>query len=355
MQTLKFEEYTPYSRTLSLTDRVLFHSTTAVFSLLCMILFSFTGTDAQTDSLTQTTDTSTAVTDSVSDTTTTQAPSFTLLNGSLPTVVGKDHSPYFVEADVFVSPGSTVSIESGVVILFKNFTGLHVQGSLFAKGTPEEPVVFTSINDQTYNSSTPVSAAPYDWNGIDIYESAIGTRFDNCVISYSVYGIRSQTDQLKITDSRFLQNGKSSLSVKDSTFTLDTTEFSFSAPSPEPVSQRTGMTAPEKNQQTSIRNALQPLPDQSKNKEWLRSVFRYSGMVLAAVGIASAAQEYGDYSNARDEFDMINEKTDYNMQTYTSSDWNRALKDVRKETAITGAFAGSGIIGLVLFSLSFTF
>src|SRR5665647_3097029 len=64
------------------------------------------------------------------------------LAGDLPKTVTADKSPYLVVADLFVPTGKTVVIEPGTVFLFKNFTGLHVRGTLIAKGTSIRPVVF---------------------------------------------------------------------------------------------------------------------------------------------------------------------------------------------------------------------
>jgi len=90
---------------------------------------------------------------------------------------------------------------------------LHVQGTLYVKGTSENPVIFTSKNDRLYNVSSSVDPAPFDWNGIDIYEGAIGTSFLGCSIKYSVYGIRSQTEHFKILNSIFSSNGKADVTV----------------------------------------------------------------------------------------------------------------------------------------------
>jgi hypothetical protein len=35
--------------------------------------------------------------------------------------------------DIFVSPGSSVTIEAGTVLMFESFTGLHVQGLYMLK------------------------------------------------------------------------------------------------------------------------------------------------------------------------------------------------------------------------------
>lgn len=318
--------------------------TTVLGILLVSISHSLS---AQTDSIVLSSDTVIVSERAIQDST---PAFFTSLSGSLPPLLVKVQSPYFVEADIFVSPGSTVSIEAGVVVLFGNFTVLHIQGALYAKGTKEHPVVFTSVNDQKYNRTALVSAAPYDWNGIDIYESAIGTMFDSCIVQYSVYGIRSQTDQIKILGSHFLQNGKSNVAVKDSIFTIPSNPFTYTPLPTIPAVRPTDTLTP------IPKIAVPPTAStQAVKGSTLQLLFRYSGMVLAAGCFAAATLEYDRYKKAENEFDLINTKTDQNMQTYTSRDWNTAKNRVERETTITSVLAGMGATGVLLFSVSFAF
>src|SRR5512133_2521359 len=138
---------------------------------------------------------------------------FTELSGDLTGTLTADKK-YHVVGDVYVPPGSSVSIEAGTVILFSEFTGLHVQGTLFARGSETQPIIFSSQHDSSVTGS-PVPPAPFDWNGIDIYESAVGSELFYCNVRYSVYGIRSQTDYCKINSSVFNNNGKSDFTIKD--------------------------------------------------------------------------------------------------------------------------------------------
>lgn len=71
------------------------------------------------------------------------------------TIWTKSSSPYEIEKNVYVRKGATLTIESGVKIIFKAHRKAHptdadqrirltVQGKLIANGTSAEPVVFTS-------------------------------------------------------------------------------------------------------------------------------------------------------------------------------------------------------------------
>jgi hypothetical protein len=271
-------------------------------------------------------------------------PAFTPLSGALPSLIKADSSPYVVETDIFVSPGTSVTIDSGVVLLFNNFTGLHVQGTLYAKGTKDKPIVFTSKNDSYYNPYATINAAPYDWNGIDIYENAIGSFFENCTVQFSVYGIRSQTEHFKISSSRFLQNGKTNISIKENVLNVEDTPFSYTAS----VSGSTSA-AP------ATPDITVPSTSPKKQHNEIRNILRYSGMVCALGGIATVLFKFQDYTKAKDNFNTINQTSDYNKQTYSSKDWEGAHKNLSNEGMILGTFGGISLLGLVAFSISFTF
>lgn len=270
---------------------------------------------------------------------------FTPLSGALPSVVKVDNSPYIVEADIFVSPGTTVSIDSGVVLLFNNFSGLHVQGTLYAKGTPEQPIVFTSKNDTYYNPYASISAAPYDWNGIDVYENAIGTYFENCVLQFSVYGIRSQTEYFRVRNCRFLQNGKSSISIKQNVLDVTASPFSYTkveentlpTPQSEPIPQKL------------------LLAEKTDNNHTFGKVLRYSGAICAVAGIAATVWRYQKYTDAKKEYENISQDNDFNKKNYTSKDFEKARDTYKKESILTSIYGGIGLLGLLSFGLSFTF
>ena len=79
------------------------------------------------------------------------------------------------------------------VLLFEGFAGMHVQGTLYVKGETDKNVVFTSKT--TVNGmNLRIDAAPYDWNGIDIYETARDD-FNNVsyVIRFTVLNLRLST------------------------------------------------------------------------------------------------------------------------------------------------------------------
>ncbi len=267
-------------------------------------------------------------------------------------------TPYHVTGDLYVPPGSTVSLEAGTVLLFSGFSGLHVQGTLYAKGTTGRPVVFTSEFDTTVTGESSVTPAPFDWNGIDVYESAVGTEFSHCTIRYSVYGIRSQTEYLKIADSRFSDNGKSDFSIREIRKEVERNRpFSYgnSQPTLTPTPLSTTIAA------STAHPLLSSDPGISAHRKSTRvspgkQVLRYTGLLLGAgSGVFSVITYLNKYRPAAGELADLSELDELEMRTKTSEDWEAAKRNRNTYLLYTGAGAGAAFLGLLAFSISFSF
>ena len=101
--------------------------------------------------------------------------------------------PYIIESETTIASGATLTIEPGVVVKFE-YTNqddakrlLAVDGVLNAQGTASDPIVFTSIRDDTYADDTngdgaATTEAPGDWGYIKF--NAAGSTLDHCIIRY---------------------------------------------------------------------------------------------------------------------------------------------------------------------------
>jgi hypothetical protein len=152
---------------------------------------------------------------------------FDTLSGHLPAVVKSQSKPYIVITNIEVPFDKTVTIEPGVVMLFGNFSGLHVRGKLIASGTEDKPIVFTSVFNKTYNPNSSRDANPFDWDGIYFTSDAFGSTVSNCQISYSVYCITSDTKFLRLNPVSFKDNGKSVISIENQDIAFSDTLFSY--------------------------------------------------------------------------------------------------------------------------------
>jgi len=196
---------------------------------------------------------------------------FDTLAGPLPDTVKSSKKGFIVVGDIEVPVNKSVTIAAGTVFLFKNFTGLHVQGKLIAHGTKDRPIVFTSENDRAFNASTALYPNPFDWNGIYIHPDALGATLSFCKIFFSVYGIISETKFIRLEEITFKQNGKSNLTI----------EGKEAAPTDQTYSN-----VPQTEAPRAAPVAAAPFKDPLIAK---REILRYGGVSLASVSTAVTA------------------------------------------------------------------
>ena len=124
-------------------------------------------------------------------------------------------NPYLIIDNLTVPSGKSLRINAGCVLLFKPFTGVVVEGSIEVLGTGESPVAFTSENDSRYNLQSSEAASPFDWNGIHITRDSDEAWFCNTLIAYSVYGLKSESRQVRLENGVFYQNGQFHFTIRD--------------------------------------------------------------------------------------------------------------------------------------------
>jgi hypothetical protein len=136
--------------------------------------------------------------------------------------------PYIIEKDIEVPSDKKVVINAGCVLLFKQFTGLNVFGSLIVNGTESHPVIFTTINDSLYSKQAGQTANPFDWNGINIDKKAAEVSLSDFKLMYSVYGIKSQRRDIAIKNGKFKSNGQFHFTIFDKIqYVQDNMSFSY--------------------------------------------------------------------------------------------------------------------------------
>lgn len=196
---------------------------------------------------------------------------FTQIGGTIATTeFSSDSSPYVVDKDIIIPKGKTLTITKGCVFLFKPFTGIIVHGILEIEGSPAKPVILTSFNDNNYNDQAKMLPNPFDWNGILIHSAANGARIQSCVISFSVYGVKSQTARLNIENGTFKQNGQFHCTVNDKILpVVDKIPFSWK---PDIVDEAIIISVDSITQEKEIRIKR------------TRQIIRYSGLGLTIAG-----------------------------------------------------------------------
>jgi len=263
---------------------------------------------------------------------------FDTLGGPLPKILKAQDKPYYVVADIEVSANRVVTIEPGVVILFKNFTSLHVTGKLIAQGTKNLPIIFTSENDKQYNPKSALMPNPYDWNGIYIHDDAFGTIMTHCVVSYTVYGIISDTKFIKLDPVTLLENGKSNLIIegKEHTVTGDSYQYTLSTKD----ASKDGIPI----------NLLQdPLAPR-------RNILRYSGLAAAVGGFGVGIYYATQFSGSWKKWEEVNAPNpDLNILQKDPEYYEQTQDQKNKDLLLMCVGMGVGLLGSLGFTLSFTF
>jgi len=108
---------------------------------------------------------------------------------------------YVVQGDITVPSGISLTIQPGVIVKFQYRTRLVVQGSLVARGTAANPIVFTSINDDAHggdtdNDGTATPPGTNDWGWIEFADSSndAASILEYCHILYGGYDNWDYTD-----------------------------------------------------------------------------------------------------------------------------------------------------------------
>ncbi len=99
--------------------------------------------------------------------------------------------PYVVNGRMFILPGVNFKIQAGTIIKFAwalpGNVGFEIQGSLSAQGTPDQPIIFTSIYDNDTGGATRGSAGPAGANEFALSfspESASSSVLENVIVKY---------------------------------------------------------------------------------------------------------------------------------------------------------------------------
>ena len=103
---------------------------------------------------------------------------WTQVSGVIPgnTTWTLDNSPYVVDGSIMVPNGFFLTIEPGVTVLMALDTELHIEGTLWANGTRQNPIAF--------KRKTPDER----WHRIRIRTTGAAS-LHNCIITGSKHGI----------------------------------------------------------------------------------------------------------------------------------------------------------------------
>jgi parallel beta-helix repeat protein len=127
-------------------------------------------------------------------------------------------SPFVVSKEgIVVNPYITLTIEPGVEIRFGGDFSLIVQGSLYASGTENRTITFTSNKDDP---------GAGDWNTIEFTGTSLST-LKHCVVQYAQHAVTINGSWVTIEDCEIAHNSESGISVTgDNQATIRNNEIS---------------------------------------------------------------------------------------------------------------------------------
>ena len=115
----------------------------------------------------------------------------TINQGTIWTPAG---NPHVITNSVTINAGATLTIQPGVIVKLSGLAGyLRVYGNIIAQGTVDQPIVFTSLKDDTVggdtngdgSSSTPGAG---DWVGVNVSpvsgDSSVASEFEYVTMRY---------------------------------------------------------------------------------------------------------------------------------------------------------------------------
>ena len=112
--------------------------------------------------------------------------------------------------DMTVVNNAVLTVPAGTTLRFAPGTGLSIQeGTLIANGTPLDPIIFTSTNDQV--GGTPAAG---DWNGIILGSGAGGSVLMNVFVKFGG-GLTLDNCNPVVKDFTALNNAPAGLTVQD--------------------------------------------------------------------------------------------------------------------------------------------
>lgn len=310
---------------------------------------------------------------------------FITISGALPPLVKKGEKPYLVTSTVEVKEGEEVVIEKGVVFLFKNFTGLNVMGTIIARGTKKSPVVFTSENDTLYNKSATLEPAPFDWDGITVNPGMEKNIFEYCTITYSLFGIKSLTQNIELLQCSFDQNGSADFTINEDkktvtyplySFPSEEKEADFSAEAETEVPDDTLQEVDEEEVAETLEKLELEVPEEEKEKKRGKKVplvtepagekkkrkggkvvLRTLSLTATFLGVAGGVVQYLDYKSAKEEFNKLDDSSSPEnlMNPNIKDNWENAKNNVNEHQKLGYIYGGVAVLGAAVFIITFAF
>lgn len=124
-------------------------------------------------------------------------------------------TPYVIGGPITIEKDATLTIKEGTIIKFDSFGyylgQIIVNGTILAKGTKKEAIIFTSIHDDSVggdskNDGGKKAPSPRNWSGIKLNEESTNNILHHVVIKYAGKGVEIHSESVSIRRTTFSDN-----------------------------------------------------------------------------------------------------------------------------------------------------
>lgn len=128
--------------------------------------------------------------------------------------------PYLITDSLVVAEGARLTVTPGVRLYFHAGASLVVHGTLEARGTSDNPVIFRGDRLENMFSGQPYDRIPGQWGGIVIAAESFGNCMEYCDIHSGTFGIRVDSasldkEKLRIENSIIHNTSRDGLNVRN--------------------------------------------------------------------------------------------------------------------------------------------
>ena len=104
--------------------------------------------------------------------------------------------PYLIYDSLRVEKGSTLFLDAGTRLFFRDKVEMQVYGRIEAVGTIDKPIEFRGARTDYMFSYLPYDRLSAQWGGITLHESSTDNLFVHCDIHSGTYGLRAKSKEL---------------------------------------------------------------------------------------------------------------------------------------------------------------
>lgn len=134
---------------------------------------------------------------------------------------GDDNFPFILWNDLVVNEGASLTLTPGSIVKFHDYyDDIWVYGKLVADGTPQSPITFTSVKDDSLggdstSDGSATTPGPNDWSSVRFGNSSVGSVVDNAIFRYCggdwYECVYIQTRNITFTNNTITRSGETGL------------------------------------------------------------------------------------------------------------------------------------------------